>query len=94
MNRKHVFDQCSPLWGQLAKHNSLIVGGCSSAHQPTFFKLLDHVRRARTRHEDPIPDLAEPQCALVIQDFQDGELGDAESTRGKMRTDAPLNRLE
>jgi hypothetical protein len=78
---------------ELAEHDPLVFRRRSPSHQSTFFKLFDHVCGARARDEDPIPNLAEGQSALVIQHLEDRELGQAQATLGEMWPDAPFKRL-
>src|SRR5207247_5787263 len=74
VSREYLVDQRPPLRRELAEDDPLVFGGRSPPHQATFFKLLDHVGRARPRDEDPIPNLAEGQWALVVQHIDDREL--------------------
>jgi hypothetical protein len=90
---KYLIDQRSPLRCQFAKDHPLVLGTCSPTHQPTFFKLFDHVRGARTRDEDSIPKLTEWERSLVIQHLKDSELGHAQAGLRKMWPHTLFNRL-
>jgi hypothetical protein len=93
VGREHLVHQGPPVRCELAEDDSLVFGGRSPSHQSTFFKLFDDVRGARPRDEDPIPNLAEGQSALVIQHLEDRELGQAQATIGEMWPYAPFKRL-
>ena len=75
---KDLVHQRSSFRRQLAKDHPLVFGAGPPTHQPALFQLLDDVRGARTREENPIADLPERQRTLVIERLEDGELGHAQ----------------
>ncbi len=91
---KDLVDQRSSFRGELAEHDSLILGARSPAHQSTLLELLDDVRSTRAGHQNPVANLAEWQNAFVVQHFQHGELGQAQSGLNQMRSHPSLDRLK
>ena len=82
---EHLVDQRSSLCGELAEHDPLILIGCSAAHQTALLKLLHDIRRARAGHKDAVANLAKWQRTFVVQNLQDGKLGQAQTTLHEMR---------
>ena len=90
---KHSIEQGSPFGCQLAKDHALVFGGRSSTHQPSRLELLDHVGGTRTRHQNPIANLTERECALVIQHLEYRELSQTETLPGELWPYALFDRL-
>jgi hypothetical protein len=90
---EYLVHQRSPLGCEFAEDDPLVFRGRSPPHQSTLFELLDHVCRARSGDEDPIPNLAKRQSALVLQHLEDRELSHAQPILGEMWSHSPLNRL-
>src|SRR5687768_2078937 len=90
---KHRIEQGSPFGRQLAKDDTLVFGGCASTNQPSLFKLLDRVGGTRPRHQNPITNLAERECSLVVQHLEHRELGHAKTLSSELRSYTLFDRL-
>ena len=91
---KDLVDQRPSFRGQLAEHDSLVLGARAPAHQPTLFELLHDIRRRCAGQQNAVPNIAEWQRTLVVQHLEHRELGHAESALKQVRPDTSFERLQ